>query len=251
MCRIGTSVSRLTPSTKGLVFWLPIAPRAWPYGIAKTLPSPRCSSPTKSGRPSLKECAVANGTRSANIKGSLRPPLFMKTLPLVVLPGLGGKRKDYRRFNATFPNCYVWYPKWEYKTLTYLKADFKKFLKSHNLNDGEYKAVGFSMGAYVLACSNVKPFQTVYASLTPLFKEDLKKWPPKWRKALGKRRFKDLGVYVPKPFTTFVMGKNEPRFFQDCQDRLASEKEWRVTLEGVGHDVFDSSYFNFLRYKLQ
>ena len=162
---------------------------------------------------------------------------------LVVLGGLGSKPSDFARFNTKF----VFTPKWKYGSLTSYLKEFYEFIKKNDLKDGEYTALGFSMGAYILACSTVKPYKTVYASLTPLFEKYINDWPEAWRKTFGgKKRFNDRGKYVAKPSTSFLVGNKEPAFFLDCALHF-SDTSSPVYMVKAGHDLFEKDYFNTLQ----
>lgn len=155
----------------------------------------------------------------------------MKT---VVLTGFGATKND-RTYRKLFPHALVFAPRWERRTPSDYKKEFESFVKAHGLKDGTYDAYGFSMGAYILAVSNVKPRRSFYASTSPLFEQEVQYWPPYFRRFLGKRRRVDLRSYLHKPRSFFFVGEHEPSFVKNCTKRLSKGKH--VVVPNARHNV--------------
>ncbi len=94
----------------------------------------------------------------------------------------------------------------------------------------------------MLACSNVKPQKTIYASLSPLFRDFISKWPKAWKDNLGMRRLNDLGEFKSKKNQVFFVGSLEPEFFVEAANKLKSRSDNIFILKNVPHDISHPDY---------
>ena len=162
----------------------------------------------------------------------------------MIIPGFGGNKnmEVYRKFRKIFgKSCYIFSPTWNYKTIKYWLKEYEEFIVKNKITN--FTAIGFSMGAYIIACSNILPKNIIYASMSPLFKEDINNWPKKMIQEIGKRRIKTLGTYHKKPNSIFIYGENEVPFMKKMIDRL-SGKNRIILIKGVGHDISVNKYFD-------
>lgn len=163
---------------------------------------------------------------------------------ILIIPGFGGDKNFdiYKRFQERLgENCYIFSPKWKYRTINDWVREYEDFIKAKKLTN--FTVMGFSIGAYIIACSSIIPKKTIYASMSPLFKEDIPNWPKKMISPLGQRRIKNLGEYKEKPNSVFVVGENEVKFLFEMIGRI-SGKNRVIVINDVGHDLSHERYFD-------
>lgn len=81
---------------------------------------------------------------------------------------------------------------WNYHVMSDYLADFKKYYEA---NKGKKNYIlGFSYGAMIafLTAKETQPEKLYLCSLSPYFKEDMKKLRPDWQRKIGTRRIVDL-----------------------------------------------------------
>jgi len=81
---------------------------------------------------------------------------------------------------------------WDYHVMSDYVTDFKKFYEK---NKGKKNHVlGFSLGAMIalLSAHEIKPDKLYLCSISPYFKEDMKKLRKDWGKMIGVRRIEDF-----------------------------------------------------------
>ena len=148
----------------------------------------------------------------------------------------------YRKFQKTIgKDCYVFAPTWKYHSIEDWINEYECFIIENNIRD--FTAIGFSVGAYIIACSKIVPQKTIYASMSPLFADDIHKWTPKMIRPLGKWRINSVGTYAKKPETTFIVGEKELPIVFDMVKRISGNSKV-ITIKGVGHDISDKKYFD-------
>jgi pimeloyl-ACP methyl ester carboxylesterase len=168
----------------------------------------------------------------------------MKTNQTIIIPGFGGNAKMavYRKFQKTVgKDCYVFTPAWKYHSIHDWIKEYECFIKENDIKN--FTAIGFSVGAYIIACSNIIPQKTIYASMSPLFTEDIHNWTPKMIRPLGKWRMKSVGTYTEKPATTFIVGEKELPIVFNMIKRISGNSKV-ITIKGVGHDISNKKYFD-------
>ena len=84
---------------------------------------------------------------------------------------------------------------WKYKTMSdYVKEFEEKVSKDNTTN---FSVLGFSFGAMIafISATHIN-FKNLYlCSLSPYFKEDVSKLKDSWKKAIGKRKLKDVNNF--------------------------------------------------------
>ena len=158
----------------------------------------------------------------------------MKRPTIIFIPGWNdtGKEPCYQSLKL-IGSYRVFSPTWKYRTIEQWIAEFESYIEINKLSD--YIAIGFSLGAYIIACANVSPKQTIYCSLSPLFKEDKKYWPAEMKKLIGKRRLTNLGLYLPKANSSFLVGEKEKKIMFQMANRLS--KDQLKIVKGTGHEI--------------
>lgn len=171
--------------------------------------------------------------------------LFMKfKKKIIIIPGMGGTSEDE---TSTFfksilgESCIIFSPTWKYRTSKDWVKEYEDFVIEKDLKN--FVAFGFSMGAYILACSSVVPDRTVYGSLSPFFKEYISSWSSKELDFLGKKRVKDMGVYISKPNSYFLYGEKEDISVLNISIEKSKNKNV-FCIKDSGHDILNKDYIN-------
>ena len=153
---------------------------------------------------------------------------------IIVIPGFGGNKTTdvYKKFKKQF-NASIFVPTWKYRTPKDWVEEYEAFIKNNNITD--FTAVGFSMGAYIMACSKTKPTKSIYASISPFFKEDTKTWSKREKKYLGKRRFSAMGTYIKKPNSIFMVGSKERQSVFDVVKRIGGKSKVMIVKDTPHH----------------
>ena len=170
--------------------------------------------------------------------------IYMKTIDTIIIPGFSGNAKMhiYQKLQKTIgKDCHVFTPTWKYHSISDWIKEYEDFIKENNIHD--FTAIGFSVGAYIIACSKVIPKKTIYASMSPLFPEDVHNWTPKMIRPLGKWRMKSVGTYIEKSNSTFIIGENELPIVSNMVKRISNSNKV-IKIKGVGHDMSHVDYFN-------
>ncbi len=129
---------------------------------------------------------------------------------------------------------------------------------NHKYKGGkEVYLLGFSLGSMIAMISSAKinPKMQILCSLSPYFKEDLPYLREWWKQLEGKRRMDDFKNYSFKEIssktnckTILLVGSREPRDVirrvNDAHKRLKGSR--LVTIENIGHDIFNKRYQNKL-----
>lgn len=145
-------------------------------------------------------------------------------------------------------------PKWEYRTINNWVKDFHDFLLKEN--DCKPIILGFSFGA-MIALLEAKNFifnKLILCSLSPFFKQDLKKISPVALKILGKKRMRDFKQNeFPDDLKTssiFIFGSLEEEKFdfniKNIIKKYSGPKNVFVVSE-VGHDISNPRYLEKIK----
>lgn len=173
-----------------------------------------------------------------------------KNTLIILIPGFGGSYKEYSKFKKEFgKKILIFSPTWKYNTVTFWIKELKEFIRRNRVTD--FVALGFSMGAYIIACSDIKPKATIYASISPLFEQYINTWPKKTRNFLGKRRFDDLGKYIHKPSTTFMIGELEPVFMHNAISRLKTSGDKFIEIKEGDHNILSGRYYDVIKKEIK
>lgn len=172
--------------------------------------------------------------------------LILKYMDIIIITGFGEneKKKIYKEFQKKLGRrCYIFSPAWKYRTIKDWVNDFELFILKKKLNN--FTAIGFSVGAYIIACSNIKPDLTIYASISPLFREDIKSWSKQMTKILGKKRINTIGKYNSKPNSIFLIGEREDKSMFNTTHRLSKLNGSVVKIiKNADHDISQKIYFD-------
>lgn len=167
-------------------------------------------------------------------------------MDIVIIPGFREtkKRKIYKEFKKKLgKQCYIFSPVWKYRTIKDWVNEFELFITKKYPNN--FIAIGFSVGAYIIACSNIKPDLTIYASMSPLFKEDKKSWTKQMAKILGEKRINTIAKYNSKPNSIFLIGEKEDQVMFDTTHRLSKSDRSAVRIiKNADHDISQETYFD-------
>jgi len=183
---------------------------------------------------------------------------------MYVIPGFGGKvdNKDagVRRFLKIISGRFEVIPvniDWKRKVMT----DFaSQFIQQYDFSyKGENYIFGFSFGAYIsfITSPYTKPDMQILASLSPLFREDLKRSSKNIRKGISMKLKRDLYSYSFND-TALKISKETYNvlFVGDKEDKesLVRVRDAHRKLEGsklfvckdAGHDLFNKNYLETL-----
>lgn len=147
---------------------------------------------------------------------------MLKTKVLYVIPGYResthteGYQKIRKAAEQKGYKVKFWEPNWRYSTISKLVSEFSSTKKDTE----EINILGFSLGAMIgiLSSEKLTVRRLFCCSLSPYFKDDLKKIPNIAHKILGKRRIKDFStIQLPKKINSNIY-------------ILVGEKEWPLTI---------------------
>ena len=150
--------------------------------------------------------------------------------------------KIYRDFKKQF-NAHVFTPTWKYRTPKDWVREYEHFIIRNKIKD--FIGFGFSMGAYIMACSSIQPKKSIYGSISPFFKEDSHRWTKSDKKFFGSRRFMSMMEYKRKPKSIFIYGENEPKMVPDCIKRISAHDKV-VVVKDTPHRI-TPKYFGVIK----
>lgn len=141
-------------------------------------------------------------------------------------------------------NLFIFTPRWKYHSMSHWVAEYESFLQRNQIIN--FTAIGFSMGGCILANSNTIASRTIYASMSPLFKNYLERWPKKWLTYLGKKRTEDTKEFLRKPNSYFIFGDMELEFIKASNRELSKDKNL-IVVPGVAHEFFNKEYLGSIK----
>ncbi len=179
---------------------------------------------------------------------------------IYIIPGFGEKVSDvpYPYISKILKEKgYIvkkYQPKWKYRTIKNWVRDFHNFL----LKENDYKptVLGFSFGAMIalLEARNFIFNKLILCSLSPFFKQDLKKISLITLKILGKKRMRDFKQNeFPNDLKTpsiFIFGSLEEEKFgfniNNIIKKYSGPKKVFIVSE-VGHDISSPKYLEKIK----
>lgn len=168
-----------------------------------------------------------------------------KNVVIVLGMGMTASPKEKSVLKQFFgKDLFIFTPHWEYRTMSHWVAEYEIFLQRNKIIN--FTAIGFSMGACILANSNTIASRTIYASMSPLFKNYLERWPKKWLTYLGKKRIEDTKKFSRKPNSYFIFGDMELEFLKQSNREFSNNKNVTV-VPGVAHEFFNKNYLDSIK----
>ncbi len=178
---------------------------------------------------------------------------------MYVVPGYGGKvdrkDKDVRKFLSIISEKFEVVPvkiDWGRKTMTDYAA---QFLEQYDFSSRGSCVFGFSFGAYIsfITSPYTQPSLQILASLSPWFKEDIKRLPPKSRKNISMKMTRDLKSYSFNDISSRISPETRNFIFvgdKEGKDVMFRAKDAYRKLEGseifvckgAGHNLFHKTY---------
>jgi len=145
---------------------------------------------------------------------------------------------------------------WKYKTMSdYVKEFEEKVSKDNTTN---FSVLGFSFGAMIAFASviKLKPKKLFLCSLSPYFKEDVFKLKSWQKKAVGKKRIKDVENFSFKKIVKnircktflFVGEKEHPLVFNRIKETHKKMKNSKlIVVPNSKHDVGNEGYLKCIK----
>lgn len=175
-----------------------------------------------------------------------------------IIPGFGETISDapYKEIITFLKNkkynVIFYQPKWKWNTMDRWLSDFRKIL----YKDSESIALGFSLGANILALSTESYTfkKVIFCSISPYFKNDLKHLPTLASKILGKRRMIAFSKYnFPETSNIpafFIYGEKEAELIPNGNkihfDMWKGNKKYRI-VKGAEHDISNTEYIKTIK----